>query len=511
MRLLMFFLLAGFFNQLYAQININAPQTLNQDNETYVLTRDIVADGTAFTIDGNNITLDLGAYTVTYNNSTNGAGIIVNGNNNKVKNGFIVQGAGRSGTSPAVYLSGKGSEHIISYLGIKVNGKITAPEQYAAGIEVYAHRSSVHHVYIENHGTTNNISYSPRGIYGGHKTTAGFVINDNIIYGSHMGIGLDYLGLNVDMPEKTRVFNNYIQHTRSPGTKSAYGIGLGKCRNLDIFNNQIISDDGRGIMLDGFGQGVPRGTDFINVYNNRVDVEYNIVATSGPYVENNVYGIRNRYSSGNNTFTNNTVMVNNKLGGVSAGLYIGSDDSDPLMVNLSVSKNKIIARSSDSDASAIRYGVAVDLSVTDNRYFANVFSANAWEYDNNGGIDNLTVSNNNAFAVSSYTPAKPGGLKLKRFFDSYVLTWSDNGESETFEYIVYRDGVPLDISTRGGTFYVDGNASGAHTYTVVAKNLKGNVSQQSDPISTNKAEFAWAFTSIRPNPPQNIQVTITKK
>lgn len=504
MRLLILFILAGFSSQLLALTEVSATQTLTKDNETYVLTQNIASDGTAFTISGNNITFDLNSHVITYNNKSSGAGIVVNGTNNKVKNGSIVQGANRSGTSPAVKLNGSG--HVISYLGIKVNGVITGSEQHASGVELYSSRTTIHHVYIENYGETSNVSYSPVGIYGDHRTTAGFTLNDNIIFNSHQGIGLTFLGLSTENPEKTRIFNNYIQHTRTPGTKSPYGIALGKSRNVDIYNNQVISDEGRGIALDGLGQGVPRGTDFIKVYNNRIDVEYRVTAQSGAYVENNIYGVRDRYSSGNNSFDDNIIMVNNEAGGISTGLFIGSDNVDPLMTNLYVRNNKIIARSSTSNSSALRYNIASQLAVTGNEYIADNFKLTDFFFDANGGIPNLVDSPNTVLTATPYTPAKPAGLKLRKFFNSYVLTWNNNNEAQTFEYVLYRDGKPIDISTRGGTFYVDGNVTGAHTYSVAAKNLQGGLSSQSDPVSTGNALVGWTTTtSLRPLPPLGVQ------
>jgi len=242
MRLLILFIFtAGFFNQLHAQTNVTGPGTLSIDNETYTLTQNISVNGTAFSITGDNIILDLNDHVITYNNTSAGSGIDVIGSNNTIKNGSIIQGSDQSGVSPAIMLRGTG--HTVEFMSIQVNGVIDAPEQHAAGIELFSSLTNIHHVYIENFGTTNNISYSPIGIYGDHRTTVGFTINDNIIYNSHQGIGLTFLGISAPNPTTTLIYNNLIQHTRTPGTKSPYGIGLGKSRNVEIYNNQIISDN----------------------------------------------------------------------------------------------------------------------------------------------------------------------------------------------------------------------------------------------------------------------------
>ena len=88
-------------------VNITAPATLSQSDTEYVLQNDIVASGTAFTIKGSNITLNLNGHTVTYGNSGSSSayGVYVDGyarSNIAVVNGKIVQGngscSGQSGT-----------------------------------------------------------------------------------------------------------------------------------------------------------------------------------------------------------------------------------------------------------------------------------------------------------------------------------------------------------------------------------------------------------------------------
>lgn len=515
MRLLILFILASFLSPLQAATNVSAAGTLSKDGETYTLLQNITANGTAFTVSGNNITFDLNGNTITYNNTSAGPGIVVSGSNNTITNGYIVQGANRSGTSPAVMVTGSGSSNTISYLGIKVDGHVAGQDNYAAGVETYSAKTTVDHVFIENNGDTSDTSYSPRGIHADNRTTAGFTFNDNIILGSHLGISLTFVGLSTETPQKSNIYNNYIQHRRIPGTKAPYGIQLAKTRNVNIYNNQIVTDNGRGIMCDGFGQNVARGTDKNNIYNNRIDVEYRESATSGAYVENNLYGIRDRYSSGENHFYNNTIMVKNGInrsGTISTGIFVGSDGTDAKMFDLEVTDNTIIADHINGSASAVYYGYSHEITVTGNDYIADAFSDEEYVFGNNGGtskIPSFTENNNNPISKQNYTPAKVTGLALRKFFGNYVLTWNDNAESQTLEYVVYRDGTPLDISTRGGTFYID-TVSGTHSYTVAAKNLNGNTGAQSNAVSTSSATLGWGLlaASTKPKPPQNVYVQL---
>jgi hypothetical protein len=90
-------------------------------------------------------------------------------------------------------------------------------------------------------------------------------------------------------------------------------------------------------------------------------------------------------------------------------------------------------------------------------------------------------------------PTAPQSVMLTRFLDSYMLEWGRNPEADVYEYRVYRDGVALPISTRGGFFYVDVGADDglAHTYSVSAVTLSGLESPQSATISTADARNAW--------------------
>ena len=492
-----------------AETELSGPATLSNGGEYYRLTQDISTNGTAFTITGNDITLDLNGHTVTYNTGSSGSGVVVSGSNNVVKNGILIQGALRSGEASGVYLGGSNNKAF--NLAVKTNGIITG-EQYSSCARPMGTNSEVYNIYCESTGTTNQMAYSPRCIMGENRGQAGIKVHDNILVGCHVGVSFDFLGLNTDMPDKTLIYNNLMQHQRTPGTKAPFGVLLGKCRNVEIYGNTIISDNGRGIMIDGYGQGVPRGTNYVTVHNNRVDVNYQVPATGGQYVENNVMGLYDRYSSGDNTFKSNIVIVDNEITDSSAAVRIGSDAPDGLMNNIVVEDNTLIAYRD----TVFRWAVVDEVFVTNNRYFTNggvhAFNWDGNQYNINIG-DEIIESGTTEIIPVSYTPEAPTGLRLTRFFNSYLLRWDDNldkGESQTYEYVIYRDGEKLPISPRGGTFYVDVDVGwGIHTYSISALTLSGDESARSLEVSTINAKNGWwdeEGSPNLPNPPSGLKL-----
>jgi hypothetical protein len=262
-------------------------------------------------------------------------------------------------------------------------------------------------------------------------------------------------------------------------------------KNFDVYNNQIISDDGRGFITSSYGNGDPVGTSNVNFYNNRVDVGYLIPAQGGQYPENHVAGTYSRYSSFDCNYTNNIIIVDNKAGEATECVFIGSDSAD-LQGNNTYAQNTFINHKSGSDSAVFRVAWNKSLFARDNVYLASTLFIGNWDYNNVPP----SGSNNTKLTVSSYTPSAPTGLKLTKFFNSYLLTWNDSrvvvGESHTYEYFIYRDGVKIPgISSRGGTFYVDADVNGAHTYQISGVNLAGTEGAKCAPISTSSSVVGW--------------------
>lgn len=489
-----------------AETDLTSPGTLNNAGENYKLIDDISASGTAFTINANNITLDLNGHTIIYNTASSQSavnGISISASGVTVKNGTVIQGNGKSSHSPVIQIS-NGSGNKLHHLVLKPTGVKCYGISGIRSVEI-------HHVYIESHTTTScdrGDGIAAMQLEGGDGVGD---IHDNIFVNGHTGLVL------IGGSQETKVYNNRIQHERRPGCKAPYGIGLSyRIHNVEVYNNQIISDNGRGIILDGWSQGAPEGASGNHIHNNRIDVQYSKAASSGYYVENAVYGIRDRYSSGNNIFEDNVVIAANGIDGRLRAFYIGSDGSDLKMINLLLQNNIIISRGMDSDipfgAFVFYFDYAQGITAINNKYFTDGSFLRQEHH-----VSNLTLSGNSALSPDSYTPKSPTGLKIIKFLESYMLVWNDNrnlsGESQTHEYIVYRDGQRLPISPRGGMFYVDVDIGGTHTYSVSALNLNGNEGPQSQDISTNSSVNGWwddtgspSLDSVPPDPPISLDV-----
>jgi hypothetical protein len=158
------------------------------------------------------------------------------------------------------------------------------------------------------------------------------------------------------------------------------------------------------------------------------------------------------------------------------------------MTGLVASNNTVIARNggvSGNRPIAFAFSSTTEAKVLNNKYQAPTFLSGA------GSVASLTNTGNTVFAPPATTPAVPTGLKIQKMLDSWLLSWNDNGQADVLEYVVYRDGVRLPISTRGGTFYVDQGVGGTHTYAVSAVNLAGAESAKSAAVSTANASIAW--------------------
>ena len=485
----------------YASYTAVTGSTTISSSGYYRMTQDVTTSGTAFTIDADDVVLDLGGYTLTYNNTSGnseyGVNILLGSDRITVRNGAIIQGSGGGSGCKAITMAPASwcyGPYELCYLEIYVHGDNTN------GIYVRDFSNSeVHHIYLDSDANTNSLDGSGAvGIQINANNEGNLSFHDNIVSGAHRPMHLDYLGFGITSPGKSYIYNNLAQPKRRlGGQKAPYGILFAKSRNVDVYDNQIITDYGRGFMLDGYGQGVPRGTDYIYVYDNRVDVQYSIecVATEN-YPENNVYGIRDRYSSGNNTFENNIVMVTNDAGTggnrKATCFAIASDAFDTLMVNLVVTDNIAIARAGTAadNPQCFGFGNCKEISITDNEYQTDGLVRTA----GNNGCETLVFTGNTVFGPTrNNPPATPTGLRLVKFLNgNYLLRWDDNSEPDVLEYYVYKDGSKISgLSTRGGTFYIDRDVSGTHTYAISAVNLSGDESSTTSTVSTSNAQDGW--------------------
>lgn len=474
------------FGEATAEVLLTGPATLNQSGDTYVLAADVTADGTAFIVapGTTDVVLDLAGHTVVYNAApsavpVHGVYLGVFASRVTVRNGTILQGAGGSARSPAVFIYGGTATggHDLHHLVIGVRGDQT--HGINVGFAGYTfNNSKVHHSYVQVTGgvPADCSSGGPAGIALAASASGGAQVYDNIVVESHVGISAAGVGSQAGS-NPSRIYRNLIQHRRRTGCKGPYGIGVqGVSHGVEVDANQIVSDDGRGIIVAGWGQGSAEGASGNSVHDNRIDVGYSTLATGGFYPENSVYGIRDRYHAGNNRFENNVVLVTNDVTDFGndhvRGFYIGSDAADADMHGIVARGNTVIARHGLGNGTirAFHFDYADEVTIDANRYLT------AGEVRNTGDVAALTFTNNAPLDVPpSAALAAPAGLAIARCLNSYILTWNANPEADVFEYVVYRDGARLPVTPRGGTFYVDVDASlsGPHTYAVSALALSG--------------------------------------
>jgi hypothetical protein len=470
---------------------------LDRQGGYYRLNSDRVAAGSAFVVTANDITLDLNGHSVIYNDQSGntpvyGVYVRVGVDRFTVKNGTIRQGRGASSRSPALYFYGASwvrgphaVHDLILYTHGDQSGGIVADQGYGFN------NSRIFRTYIEVRSDTHRMDGGgAEAIDVNAMNQGGVQIFDNIIVGAHRGIAAGRLGEQRGMKaNRSKIYNNRIQHERRKhGNKSSYGIALaGRSHNVHIYRNQIVSDDGRGIILDGLGQGVAEGTSGNAVYDNRIDVQYSSSVAQGAYVENNVYGIRNRYASGDNRYERNQILVTSETNGTVVGVFIGSDARDRKMKNLVFQDNTIVVRPGQGRGSRLvnEFDHTESLTFSNNRFLGNLSS-------DTSRVVSATISGNSQMvARGSTAPAAPGDLRLVRFLDSYLLEWTPLPDPDVLEYVVYRDGKRLPISPRGGSFYVDRDVRGSHAYSVSALRLSGQEGPRSPAVSTAQAARGW--------------------
>jgi len=471
---------------------------LNRSGALYRLDGDFISAGTAFEVTQNDITLDLNGRTVTYNDARSsdpvyGIYVKVGVDRFTVRNGVVLQGRGASRRSPALYFYGASwvrGPHKVHDLIIRTDGEesggIVADQGYGFN------NSWIYRTFIDVRSDTRRMDGDgAEAININAMNQGGVQIFDNIITGAHRAIAVGRLGEQRGRgANRSNIYRNRIQHERRKhGNKSAYGIAVaGRSHNVHVYENQIVSDDGRGIILDGLGQGVPEGTSGNAVYDNRIDVQYSSSVKEGAYVENNVYGIRNRYASGDNRFERNQILVTSEISGTVIGIYVGSDRRDVRMKNLLFENNVIVARPGTGRGSRdVNYFDHAESIVFRNNRYLGTFSTDT------SRVRSATVTGNARItAPRSSPPSPPGGLRLSRFLDSYVLEWRPVSDPDVLEYVVYRDGRRIPVSPRGGNFYVDINVRGNHGYSVSSLRISGQEGPRSAPIQTNQAISGWA-------------------
>ncbi len=220
------------------------PFVLDQPNATYILTRDIIADGTAIIITAPNVTLDLDGHTVTFGNDTGKQVFGVHAKNAgkaTICNGHIVQGA-RSGRYSACVESRWRAEPTEIFA---ISTDVHLPCAYPLRGFGACARMHIHHNRLYSRTTELESRHYPGNdllrldIKGGH-----IHVHDNLLTGGcHRAMRLTGEGPNVE------VDHNDIRHHQQYVNGYAFAAG---CPGADIHHNKVTSH-GRGVHLTAEG------------------------------------------------------------------------------------------------------------------------------------------------------------------------------------------------------------------------------------------------------------------
>jgi len=216
------------------------PFVLDRRGATYVLTEDVTADGTAFVISADDVTLDLDGHTVVFGNNTADQvrGVWAkNKGKATVCNGHIVQGARSKAYSTAV--ESRWRDEPTEIFGISTD--VHRPCAYPIKFLGRARDAHIHHNLLSSRVTEIESRHYPGndllrlGISGGH-----IHVHDNILTeGCHVAMRLTGTGDDVD------VHHNDIRHHQQ--YVNGYALAAA-CAGLHLLHNEGTSC-GRGVHL----------------------------------------------------------------------------------------------------------------------------------------------------------------------------------------------------------------------------------------------------------------------
>ncbi|MCC7138518.1 MAG: carboxypeptidase regulatory-like domain-containing protein [Planctomycetes bacterium] len=256
---------AGAFAVPGNAITLTGPATLSQDGATYVLSTDVSTPGTAFTITGRDVTLDLGGHTVTYGTAAGEAyGVhaeyLYNNGTTTVRNGTIVQGAASSANAHGIW--SRGGHHVrVTAVDVTVRGDdaccIVVNDSPTGDVRVDRCTLRCQTTVVTNRSYPGVAALYLEGL------THGLQVDHNLVLASPQW-GIKVQG-NATVGEAT------VHHNRVVGTKAlvanGYMVGVYK-PSVDVFENELAGES-RGVHLDGVdGSGTS-----CRVHDNRVRVQ----------------------------------------------------------------------------------------------------------------------------------------------------------------------------------------------------------------------------------------------
>ena len=332
------------------QVHVSAPGDLSQADTEYILTGNIVAPATAFTVRASRVTLNLNGHTITYANaagSEKAHGVTVPAGS--FQDVAIVNGEIRQGSSASETNAAQAGWHAVNISpgvpGLKVAGlRIAYRTPETAGIHApWGKDGEIHHNEIEDQGAT---------ILNRHQLIAVIKINRAPGMNVHHNLIKRARQAGMDIGNGNTISHNEI-HVDSHSTNS-YGIVAYQVDGFTVHNNTIV---GRGEHPIGIGM-VSKSLNG-KVHSNRIDVQN--TRSGGEYGDTGSAGMRMTWGTDKTEVWDNHITVRaqaNLLGpgqdSWGRGLWVGLPDpaSSVLFRN-----NTIVANNTDGQAKAA--GIAV--------------------------------------------------------------------------------------------------------------------------------------------------------
>ncbi len=237
-------------------ISGSSPYVLDQKDALYILTEDIVADGTAIEIVGEGITLDLDGHTVLFGNNSEEQvyGVrFADPGSSTLCNGHILQGKKSRDYSKAVVSLDRPVPTEIYGISTDVH----LPNAFPLYM-THANKAHIHHNQIYSRVTEIECRHYPGNALMRVYTYGGDIhIHDNLLTeGCHWGINVR---ISSRSAKNIEIDHNDIQHHQ----QYVNGYALAPSEGALVHHNKITSS-GRGVHLKG------EGTQF---YNNYIDTK----------------------------------------------------------------------------------------------------------------------------------------------------------------------------------------------------------------------------------------------
>jgi len=487
-----------------------SPQTISISGD-YYLAEDITSTGGAITISAANVLLDCNWQAIEFNtgDSDNTWGIQASGSPDDVTiRRADISHAGVATGCKGIYPRGANWER--SYFAIDdagLNGDFMPIGNLDGVYDIP--NIKVHHNYTQAGGyATATNSVATRGIYLQHRGADAYAeVHHNICTESQWPLTFTAWGRDTIPTVISPIYQNRLQSNRIENTKGPYALNITQSKKLDIYYNRCTAYNGRGIYFSGNGDGDTNASTNNEFQYNTVGGNFYTAEKTGGggFADEDNYGLRIRYGSGDNNIHHNNIITTMNLASASASaqnLFIGSDNADTYMTNLTVANNITITNEgyASADYQCWLWDDINDIAVTDNQWMQKTGGVKE-ALNGTPTIGSKVETGTTAYAPSdSGTPAQVTGLTLTKFFGSYVLSWTESTEADVWEYQVYRDGTPLTQLTQSGRkahasvpdpFYVDYEPGVVTNYSVAAVTLTGTEGTASATSATSGAANGW--------------------